>query len=199
MLKRNESLRGTKVILVGAVHNADRYRRAPDDLYGADAYLEKPQLMTELPGLLRGFGFGPKPDAAPAAPVVPIEPIQPVQAAPAPLVADAPEPAPVPEATLPPQAAAPPQAAPPAAAGDELADERENAERLARIIVSDLILYHPGELETGLRSGDVAGALDAVLEEGRTLFRQRIDERVRDERDYLIDELLRVARSRGMG
>jgi len=30
------------------------------------------------------------------------------------------------------------------------------------------------------------------------LFRDRIDPRLRDEKDYLTEELLRVARSRGM-
>jgi hypothetical protein len=35
------------------------------------------------------------------------------------------------------------------------------------------------------------------LEEGRALFRERIDAAVRDERDFLADELVRVARARG--
>ncbi len=34
------------------------------------------------------------------------------------------------------------------------------------------------------------------LQEGRGLFRDRIDERVREEKDYLVEELLRVARLR---
>jgi len=40
--------------------------------------------------------------------------------------------------------------------------------------------------------------LDPDLEEGRALFRQRIDARVREERDHLAEELVRVGRTRGM-
>jgi len=49
-----------------------------------------------------------------------------------------------------------------------------------------------------VRAGNVAEALAAQLDEGRSLFRGRVDERVRDETDHLTDELLRVARTRGM-
>jgi hypothetical protein len=39
-------------------------------------------------------------------------------------------------------------------------------------------------------------ALGPDLEEGRALFKERIDARVRGERDHLADELLRVAKAR---
>jgi predicted Zn finger-like uncharacterized protein len=41
LMKRNACLRGIKVILVGAIHDRSRYRRPPEDLYGADAYTER--------------------------------------------------------------------------------------------------------------------------------------------------------------
>jgi hypothetical protein len=80
---------------------------------------------------------------------------------------------------------------------DGLAAERAKAERLARIIVSDIILYNEDKFAEALKRDGVVEMMSPDLEEGRDLFRSRIDERVRDERDYLVEELLRVARQRG--
>ena len=86
---------------------------------------------------------------------------------------------------------------PAAAQGDDgLAEERAKAERLARIIVSDIILYNEDKFAEALRRGCVVEMMSPDLEEGRGLFRDRIDERVREEQDYLVEELLRVARLR---
>jgi CheY-like chemotaxis protein len=189
MVKRNESLREIQVVLLGAIHHRDRYRRPPRDLYGADAYLERPDLANELAAVLQRCGLNvgqgasaPPPVATP--PIAPnVEPAAAPEAAPAAAVAP---PAPVPT----------PAAEPPRAADDPLADERAKAERLARIIVSDIVLYNPEQFERALQTGNVVQALESGLQEGRELFRQRVDERVRNERDYLEDELLRVARDR---
>jgi hypothetical protein len=81
---------------------------------------------------------------------------------------------------------------------DPLAAARAQAERLARIIVSDIVLYNEGKFSTAVRSGGVLEAMRDELQEGRALFRERIDVQVRDERDFLADELVRVARGRGM-
>ncbi|MHC4934556.1 MAG: response regulator, partial [Planctomycetota bacterium] len=56
LLKRNESLRDIHVVLVGAIHDRNRYRRSPTELYGADAYLERQQLPDALRPILQGFG-----------------------------------------------------------------------------------------------------------------------------------------------
>jgi hypothetical protein len=85
----------------------------------------------------------------------------------------------------------------PARADDGLAEERAKAERLARIIVSDIILYNEDKFTEALKRDSVVEMMSPDLEEGRDLFRSRIDERVRDERDHLVEELLRVARQRG--
>ena len=52
MLKRNESLRHIKVVLVGTIYHKGRYHRPPSELYGADVYLEQPDLFF---GSLRRF------------------------------------------------------------------------------------------------------------------------------------------------
>ena len=115
------------------------------------------------------------------------------------------QPAPTPAAPLPPLPPAPqplaqPAPAPPAPPqsppDDGLAQQRADAERLARVIVSDIVLYHPEQFEAGLGSGQLAQALAGAIEEGRGFFAQRVDPRVCDEKDYLMEELLRVGRSR---
>jgi hypothetical protein len=94
----------------------------------------------------------------------------------------------------------PPVSAPPQAAGAEAAPDADvaNAERLARIIVSDIVLYNPEKFESGIRDGNVLEALEAEVEEGRSHFEQRVELRVRESRDFLAEEVVRVARLRGM-
>ncbi|MCP4039576.1 MAG: hypothetical protein GY733_21715 [bacterium] len=188
VIKRNESLRHTGVILVGAVHNQDRYRRQPAELYGADHYIEQPDLPDGLGPLFIQMGMelpARSDTAAPASVATPAPPPEPVAAEPP--VAPAPQ-APAAETPV----------APAAAPDDSPCEEQANAERLARIIVSDIALYQPEKFAEAIDAGNPVEAMDAEIEEGRSLFAQRIDERVRAERDFIVDELLRVARQRGM-
>ncbi|MDX1649942.1 MAG: hypothetical protein R3263_08825, partial [Myxococcota bacterium] len=197
IVKRNESLKHIRVVLAGAIHHQGRYRRPPGELYGADAYLEEPDLPDALPPLLEriGIALGNAPAPPPVAP-----PAEPPPGAPAAAPEPAPEAVPAPEA---PAAAEPAASPPPGAAaapeprGDGLDDERAKAERLARIIVSDIVLYNEEKFAQAIRDGRVAEAMEGDLAEGRGLFRDRIDERVRAEKDFLQEELLRVARARG--
>jgi hypothetical protein len=84
------------------------------------------------------------------------------------------------------------------AADPALAAEIGRAERLARIIVSDVVLYAEDKLDAAIRAGTVLEAFESEMQEGRGHFAQRIDARVRETRDFLSEELLRVARARGM-
>jgi hypothetical protein len=98
-----------------------------------------------------------------------------------------------------PPAPAPAAVAPPRPRRDDgLEEERAKAERLARIVVSDIVLYNEERFAAAARAGNVVEAMAADLAEGRHLFEERIDPRVRAERDHLTDELLRSARQRGM-
>ncbi|MDJ0853020.1 MAG: hypothetical protein QNK04_32005, partial [Myxococcota bacterium] len=242
LVKRNESLRSTHVVLMGAVHHRDRYRRDPSELYGADAYVERHELPEALRPLFVRFGFevpGAPASAPPAPPAAEPQPAALPQTTPievpavdtvAPgdrITAELPTPghepaSPAPVASAPPddeplleiddepfgieEPAAPleaPAAPPAAAASADAAPGSDDpavaaAERLARIIVSDVILYNAERFEEGLRSGKVVESLEAELEEGRALFEQRVPPEVRSARDFLVEELLRVARSRGM-
>jgi predicted Zn finger-like uncharacterized protein len=231
LMKRNAELRDIHVVLIGAIHHRERYRRSPHELYGADAYLERPDLPHGLIAVLRDFGL-PVTGSSPAAPVrgaLPSRPAgrdfdvedvaMPVEAArdysEVPFEARSAAAPIAPAAPL----AAPPMPSPPARpmrggpspgatrsvspagavpVNDGLAEERAKAERLARIIVSDVILYNQDKFARAVTAGRVVEMLDPDLEEGRALFRQRIDPRVREERDHLAEELVRVGRTRGM-
>ena len=194
LVKRNQSLRGTWIVLAGAIHNQDRYRRPALEIYGADAYLEMPDLPDGALALLERGGVV----LTQAAPVSRRAPVAPPRSTP--------EPPRVPQQLAP---AAPPGLAAPRArdaepaparprAADGLDEQRAKAERLARIIVSDIVLYNEQKFAQAIRNRNVVEALDGDLAEGRHLFQERIDARVRAERDYLADELLRVAKQRGM-
>ena len=74
---------------------------------------------------------------------------------------------------------------------------RESAERLARIIVSDIVLYNGERFEAALGGGDVLEAMADELAEGRELLGQRVSDPALIE-GLLEGELLRVARARGM-
>ncbi len=214
LMKRNEQLRAIPVVLVGAIHHRERYRRQAAETYGADAYLERPGLTDSLRAILRERGILPEelPSREPLAREVrpgsvPVE--APVPAAPSrPVASPAPEPVAAPR--VPSLAEAPRMAeaaaaavrraqVPPAPAPEpDVAADVTRAERLARIIVSDIVLYNPERFESAIRSGDVLEAMATEMEEGRAHFRERIPERIRERRDFLGEELVRVARLRGM-
>jgi CheY-like chemotaxis protein len=204
LMKRNECLRGIKVILVGAIHDQSRYRRPPKDLYGADAYTERHQLPESLRAHLENFGLL-APSAGPPASRAAAEPAAPAQrpeavASVAPPVSTAPVPAP-PTATAesaPPAAAAFRAPAAPTAAEPAKSEAYEKAARLARIIVSDIVLYNQEEFDAAVRVGNVLEVLGPQLAEGHALFAERVDPSVGDAQEFLSQELLRVARSKGM-
>lgn len=186
VVKRNETLRTISVVLVGAIHNRERYRRPPSDLYGADVYLEQPDLPDALHAVMAQLGL---PVVAASAPSQPSPVVQP---APVPTAQ-----APIPPTPAPVQTVTPPSA-PAVSVGDGMDEERAKAERLARIVVSDIVLYQSDKFAEAVRSGNILQALDSEIEEGRSFFRQRINEQIRGERDHLVEELVRVARERGM-
>jgi predicted Zn finger-like uncharacterized protein len=207
LLKRNESLRVTYVCLMGAIHRDDRYRRAPSEIYGADFYIEGPLLLTALTDWLGRIGFELRsqrssqiPEPAPERRLEEPGSQGPSEAGAQQARAATGKQAPVEEGQSVKQATEPQ----PVALGrvgvsaEPLSAAHAQAERLARIIVSDIVLYNEEKFSAAVRSGGVLEAMRDELQEGRALFRERIDVRVRDERDFLADELVRVARGRGM-
>lgn len=188
VVKRNPSLCNTRVVLVGAIHHQDRYRRDPSELYGADVYIESPDLPDGLRALLGDVGIS----LAEASASATISSIPEMERKITPAVESRPAP--------PPRAVPKPVAAPavvPTLENPERTAERERAQRLARIAVSEMVLYQPEQFDRAARNGNLERALELEINEARALLRQRIGEEVRAETDFIIDELKRVAKERG--
>ncbi len=80
----------------------------------------------------------------------------------------------------------------PATSGD--ADpELAAAERLARISISDIILYNEEKFARAAASGKALARLEPELAEARSMFERRVSERLRNQRDFLAEELQRRA------
>jgi CheY-like chemotaxis protein len=65
-LRRDAGNAGVTIILVAAIHNKDRYRRPPDKLYGADDYIERHRIESELIDKVNRLCGGSSADEAPA-------------------------------------------------------------------------------------------------------------------------------------
>ncbi|HEX6176991.1 MAG TPA: response regulator, partial [Thermoanaerobaculia bacterium] len=98
-IKADSALEHTRVILIGALFRANRFRANPTNLYGADEYIEEQIPEKEFRQILRKL-FPELGDTS----EVPIEP-----------------------------------------------REYDEARRLARLILSDIIIYHASKVEQGIR------------------------------------------------
>jgi CheY-like chemotaxis protein len=74
--------------------------------------------------------------------------------------------------------------------------EIKAAERLARIVISDIVLYNEDKFVEAALAGNASEALAVELEEAGAMFRERVSEELRAERDFLIEELERRAGKR---
>lgn len=120
----------------------------------------------------------PEEVAVPAAAPIPVQAPAPVEV-PAPVEAPAPEVArEVPTAPVTPAAPAPPA---------QLPEEQVKARRLARIIVSDIVLYNQAKVEQGVREGSFYELLADDIREGEYLYQQRVSQQVRDTTTFLKD------------
>lgn len=156
MIKEDPVLKAqTKVILLGSAYEKDRYRRAPQSLYGADEYVEKhhngPAVLAKVKSLILGI---PEPKPAAAEPAAPPPP--------------------------PPPAVAPSKTALPES--DDPAHKK--AARLGRTIVSDIALYNPDLLVRGIQEGNLYELLAKDIEDGINHYNSRVSEEIRAERDY---------------
>ena len=61
------------------------------------------------------------------------------------------------------------------------------ARRLARIIVSDIVLYNQVKVEEGVRKGSFFELLADDIKEGRALYTCRVSEEIRQATSYLED------------
>ncbi len=136
-IKADSSLTHTRVILIGALFRANRFRANPTNLYGADEYIEEQIPEKEFRQILRKL-FPQLGDAV----EVPLEP-----------------------------------------------REYDDARRLARLILSDIIIYHQSKVEQGIRNDNFFEILHNEIEEGRQYYDSRVPLRVRRDTELFTETL----------
>jgi len=76
--------------------------------------------------------------------------------------------------------------------GDAHADDDAAARRYARLLVSEIKLYHEADVVAGRRERDLAMRLGGEIARARSLYEQRVPPQVRQQTDYFHDELVRT-------
>ena len=133
-IKKDPALASTRVVLIGALFRANRFRANPTNLYGADEYIEEQIPEKEFRQII-GRLFP--------------------------------------------------------TAGEVRFEEREveEARRLARLILSDIIIYHPQKVEEGIRNNTFFDVLRTEIEEGRQYYESRVSMRVRRDTEIFTETL----------
>ena len=80
----------------------------------------------------------------------------------------------------------------PNAADDGDGDDDAAARRYARLLVSEIKLYHEDAVEAGRREGDLGTRLGGEIARARVLYDERVPSHVRQRTDYFRDELVRT-------
>ena len=77
-------------------------------------------------------------------------------------------------------------------ANDANAEEEVSARRYARLLVSEIKLYHEPAVIEGRRDRDLATRLGGEITHARAMYDQRVPPHVRERADYFHDELVRT-------
>lgn len=136
-IKADATLAHTRVILIGALFRANRFRANPTNLYGADEYIEEQIPEVEFRHIIRKLF----PEVGHTE-EVPVEP-----------------------------------------------REYDEARRLARLILSDIIIYHPQKVESGIRENNFFEVLKEEIDEGRQYYDSRVPFRVRRDSEIFTETL----------
>ncbi len=136
-IKADRSLDATRVVLIGALFRANRFRANPTNLYGADEYIEEQIPEKEFRQIVRKL---------------------------------------FPEI---------------GATGEIAVEPREydEARRLARLILSDIIIYHVAKVEQGIRDNTFFELLKEEIAEGRAYYESRVPLRVRQDTEIYQETL----------
>ena len=73
--------------------------------------------------------------------------------------------------------------------GEDAPKEDQAAQRLARLILSDIVIRHPDRVEEGLRSGTFFEVLKKEIEDGRAYYESHVPLRVRQNSEYFNETL----------
>lgn len=135
-IKADAALSHTRVILIGALFRANRFRANPTNLYGADEYIEEQIPEKEFRQIIHGLFPEVGEHMAPPAP-----------------------------------------------------SEFDEARRLARLILSDIIIYHAAKVEKAIRDNSFFEVLREEIDEGRQYYDSRIPLRVRCDTEIYMETL----------
>src|SRR3954452_24051011 len=141
-IRADASLEHTRVILIGALFRANRFRANPTNLYGADEYIEEQIPEKEFRQIIRKLF-----------PEVGHTEEMPVES-----------------------------------------KEYDEARRLARLILSDIVIYHPGKVEVGIRDDNFFDVLKNEIAEGRNYYDSRVPLRVRQNTEIFSETLQQFVR-----
>jgi CheY-like chemotaxis protein/DNA-directed RNA polymerase subunit RPC12/RpoP len=141
-IRADTSLAHTRVILIGALFRANRFRANPTNLYGADEYIEEQIPEKEFRQIIRKLF--PQVGHTEEMPVEPTE--------------------------------------------------YDEARRLARLILSDIVIYHPGKVEVGIRDDNFFDVLKSEIAEGRNYYDSRVPLRVRQNTEIFSETLQQFVR-----
>ncbi|HEX9161851.1 MAG TPA: response regulator [Thermoanaerobaculia bacterium] len=136
-IKADPALAHTRIILIGALFRANRFRANPTNLYGADEYIEEQIPEQEFRQIIHAL-FPEVGEQAEATP----EPL-----------------------------------------------EYDEARRLARLILSDIIIYHSAKVERAIRENSFFELLRDEIEEGRQYYDSRVPLRVRRDAEIFTETL----------
>lgn len=136
-IRTEAALAHTRVILIGALFRANRFRSNPTNLYGADEYIEEQIPEKEFRQIIRKLfpQVGHTEE-------MPIEP-----------------------------------------------KEYDEARRLARLILGDILIYHPAKVEAGIRDDKFFEVLKNEIAEGRAYYDSRVPLRVRQDTEIFSETL----------
>ena len=141
-IRAEATLEQTRVILIGALFRANRFRANPTNLYGADEYIEEQIPEKEFRQIIRKLF----PEVGHTE-EMPVEP-----------------------------------------------KEYDEARRLARLILSDIVIYHPGKVEAGIRDDNFFDVLKNEIAEGRSYYDSRVPLRVRQNTEIFSETLQQFVR-----
>ena len=141
-IRGDATLDQTRVILIGALFRANRFRANPTNLYGADEYIEEQIPEREFRQIIRRLF----PEVG-HTDEFPIEP-----------------------------------------------KEYDEARRLARLILSDIVIYHLEKVEEGIRDDNFFEVLKNEIAEGRAYYDSRVPLRVRQDTEIFSETLQQFVR-----
>lgn len=181
-IRNNPALSAVRTILIASIYDKTRYKREPQSLYGADDYIEKHHIPDSLAAKIYRLVFGQQ--AVETDPGEGVEPGGEVRGEAA--VSRSPADEEIQEEVRE-EIRLDEESATSVLEDPDLAEARDKARRLARIIVTDIALYNQKKVEEGIRNGTFRELFCEEIREGRLLFERRVSDRVREGTSYLED------------